>query len=104
MSNTYKQVVAYIYDKKGNLLAIGRNSYVKTHPLQAKYAARVGRPKKIYLHAEIDAISRLRDPSKAHKIVLMAPLKSGGYGLAKPCPICALALQEAGITNIEYTV
>ena len=46
-------LTAIIKDKRGNVLAIGKNSYTKTHPYQAKCAREVGLPEKIYLHAEL---------------------------------------------------
>lgn len=36
------EIVATVYDKKGRVLAKEKNSYSKSHPLQAKYAAKVG--------------------------------------------------------------
>ena len=49
------KVTATVYDKQGNVLSVGYNSYIKTHPLQAKLAYRCGQPEKVYLHAEIAA-------------------------------------------------
>ena len=82
---------------------MGKNSYVKTHPLQAKFANQVGLEHKIYLHAEIDALVKLKDWSKAHKIVITRLGKTGEPLLAKPCPVCERALKMAGITEIEHT-
>lgn len=98
-----QDITAIIYDKKGKVLSLGRNSYVKTHPKQAKHAHKVGLPEKIYLHAEIDAIIRCRDLSKAYKIVVSRITKKGKYGNAKPCPVCQSAIKEAGIRNVEWT-
>ena len=57
---------ATIYDKRGNILSIGYNSYTKSHPYQAKLAALVDEPYKIYLHAEIQAIVNLRGGKPYH--------------------------------------
>jgi hypothetical protein len=35
---TRHELTAVIYDRKGNVLSIGKNSYIKTHPLQAIHA------------------------------------------------------------------
>lgn len=75
------------------MLSIGKNSYVKTHPLQAHYAKRVGLEKKIFLHAEINAIIKLRQPDKAYKMVVMRILANGDYGCAKPCKVCSEAIR-----------
>ena len=55
MSKKYS-ITAIIYDRRGAVLSLGKNSYHKTHPLQAHYAAVAGEPHKMFLHAEIDAI------------------------------------------------
>jgi len=102
MSKHYN-ITAIIYDKRGHILSIGKNSYIKTHPLQAKFAAKAGKEKAVYLHAEIAALVKLRDWSKAHKIVVMRFNKDGEPANAKPCSICQKALREAGISNIEHT-
>ncbi len=101
--NTKQKLTAIIYDRKGRILSIGKNSYLKTHPLQAKYASKVGEDYKIFLHAEIAAIVRCDDLTKAHKIVIMRFDRSGNPKLAKPCNICKSAIEEAGIKLVEHT-
>lgn len=94
---------AIIYDKRNRILSIGENSYIKTHPRQASSALAVGQPTKIYLHAEIAALVRLKDLSKAAKIVVFRFNKLGKPAPAYPCKCCLHALKLAGITNIEST-
>ena len=101
MSN--HQVTALIYDRKGRVLSIGQNSYLKTHPLQALHATKVGMPEKQFLHAEISAIIRCKDLSKAHKILVTRYNKQGEPVLAKPCPICQSAILAANIKYTEHT-
>lgn len=97
-------ITAIIYDKKGNILSIGKNSYIKTHTLQAKYAERVGRPDKKFVHAEILAIARCRDLSKAHRIFISRYHKDGSPAPASPCPICIAAIKDmTNIKTIEHT-
>ena len=98
------RITAVIFDKRGRVLSIGQNSYVKTHPMQAMYAKKVGSPFKQFLHAEIHAIIRCRDLSKAHKIFVSRWNKNGEPLLAKPCKVCQSAIKAAGIEIIEYTV
>lgn len=100
---THHQLTAIIYDKKGNILSIGKNSYVKTHPLQLLHAKKTGNPNKIYLHAEIHAIIKLKELTKAHRIFVSRWGKNGRPRLAKPCVICASAIKETGIQIIEHT-
>lgn len=98
-----QNITAVIYDKRGRVLSVGQNSYTKTHPRQARLAARVGLKEKEYLHAELASIVRCKDLSKAHRIVVTRINKKGKFVNAKPCPICALAIQEAGIKVVEWS-
>ena len=103
MSNRKHIIHAIIYDKRGRILSKGTNSYVRTHPLQAKCAQAVGEPTKIYLHAEISALIRLANPDKADKIVVFRFLRNGMPAKAAPCKCCLHALKLAGISKVEHT-
>lgn len=96
-------VTALIYDKRGKVLSVGQNSYIKTHPLQARHAIKTGNPEKQYLHAEIHAITRCRNLYRAHKIFVSRYNKSGEPVLAAPCPVCMSAIKAAGIKYVEHT-
>lgn len=96
-------VTAIIYDKRGRVLGVGSNSYVKTHPLQADHARRAGEPNKIFLHAEVHAITRCRDITKAYRMAIFRYLEDGSPARARPCCICQSAIKEAGIKFVEHT-
>lgn len=96
-------ITATIFDKKGRVISIGKNSYVKTHPKQARHAKKVGLDHKVFLHAELDAIIKCRDITRAHLILVARVTRNGKYGNAKPCPVCQSAIEEAGIKNVEWT-
>ena len=96
-------ITAMITDKRGRVLSVGTNSYVKTHTLQAKHANKVGLPEKRFLHAEVSAIVKCKDLTKAHKIVVMRYTKDGKPANAKPCPVCWSAIQAANIKIVEWT-
>lgn len=99
------QLTATIYDKRGKIVAVGHNNYNKTHPYQACKAQQAGLPQKIYLHAEIDAIIKaLRSGVDLHKISIERYDKLGQPRDAMPCPVCQIAIREAGIKFIEYTI
>lgn len=102
-SSNRQNVTAIIYDKRGRILSIGKNSYVKTHPYQAQVAKRVGEEYKIYLHAEIHAITRCMNLEKAHKMSIFRYNKEGKLLPSKPCSICASAINEVGIKYIDHT-
>jgi tRNA(Arg) A34 adenosine deaminase TadA len=95
------QVAAFITDKRGNIISKGLNSYSKTHPMQAELAEKTGNPDRIYLHAEIAALVKAR--KQPYAIYIARKYKNEEFALAKPCPICSLALQEAGVKKIVYT-
>ncbi len=96
-------LTAVIYDKRGRVISVGQNSYVKTHPLQALHAQRAGLPEKQFLHAEIHAIIRCKDLTKAHRIFVSRWDSKGNPALAKPCPVCVSAIEAAGIQLVEHT-
>jgi tRNA(Arg) A34 adenosine deaminase TadA len=96
-------VTAIIYDKKGNVLSVGKNSYIKTHPMQAKYAQRAGEPHKVYLHAEIHAITRCAELDRAHRISIFRYREDGSPAMAGPCKICAQAIAATNIKIVEHT-
>lgn len=100
---TKQNIKAIIYDKKGRVLSIGENSYNKTHTTQAYHANKVGLPHKVFLHAEVHAITRLTELKKAHRIHIIRTLKDGSHGNAKPCPVCESAIKAAGIKYVTYT-
>lgn len=86
---------------KGKFLAWGRNSYVKTHPVQAMYARMVGMYDRTYLHAEIHALIRAKH--QVTDVWVARVLKDGSPGLARPCPICRAAMRSAGVERVWYT-
>ena len=103
MSKARFDMTAIIYDKRGRVLSVGKNSYVKTHPLQTHYACKVGLPDKQFLHAEIHAIARCRQLERAYRIVVTRFGAHGEPKNAKPCPVCQSAIEAAGIKYIEHT-
>ena len=96
-------LTAIIYNKRGKEIAIGQNSYTKTHPLQAKAAAAVGKPHLIYLHAEVAALVRLRDWKSAYRMAIFRYNSNGLPVCAKPCISCQQIIKQAGIKYVEYT-
>ena len=98
-----QDVTALVYNKRGRLLSIGHNSYIKTHVLQSKYAAKANKPAAIYLHAELAALIKAAKRGKPHKIVVTRIGKGGCFLLAKPCPSCELAIKDFGVKIVEFT-
>lgn len=104
MSKRQQQhVTAMLYDKRGRLLSVGHNSYIKTHTVQARAAKAVGKPDSIYLHAEVAAIVKCANIEYAHKIVVLRFTKDGEPALARPCAICQRVIASTNIKVIEHS-
>lgn len=93
-SKDQKQNVIAFGVRNRKIVSIGKNSYIKTHPKQKKYAILVNEPERIYLHAEIAAI--INSPVKLDSLFVYR-IKNGVLQNAKPCPICQSALESADI-------
>lgn len=101
-----QRLYAVITDKKGNIISEGSNTYSKSHPIQFYYAEKVGRGNAIFLHAEMNAIVRIirsTNRRKPHSIYVARVNCKGEPVMAKPCEICEMAIEEAGIENVYYT-
>ena len=96
-------IKATTYDRRGRVISVAYNDYHKTHPTQAEYARRADQVHRQVLHAEILAIIRARG-KQIHKIKIERYDWMGNPKDAAPCPVCSLAIKEAGIQLIEYTV
>lgn len=96
-------ITATIYDKKGRSLAHAQNNYLRTHPIQAKFANKTHQPLRVFLHAEIAALVQLRKGMKPYKILIERYGKDGRSRLAKPCPACEAAIKAWNIQRVEYT-
>ena len=98
------KITSTIYDKKGRVLSTAVNSYLKTHPEMARLGKVCHLPEKEYLHSEVLAIIRASKKGIPYKIKVERYNRNGEPLLAKPCPICELAIKEAGIKFVEYTI
>jgi|TARA_B110000503_G_C6787107_1_gene265679 deoxycytidylate deaminase len=96
-------LTATLYDKRGRILSIGTNSYTKTHPLQSKFATEAGKPGAVFLHAEIDALRKCKDWKLIRKIKIERYDSKGNPKLAKPCKVCKHAIEQVGISKVEFT-
>jgi len=90
---------AVITNRKGTIISSGVNVR-KTHPVQARHARFIN-PDACFLHAEISALVKCRE--KPHTLYVARILRDGTTALAKPCPICQLAIKEAEIDTVVYT-
>lgn len=102
VSGTKYVVGAIALDHKGNIISKGCNSFVKTHPFQKKIAESVGKPHKIYLHAEISALVQAH--SKIDTLIIARIRQSdNSIAISKPCPVCSEAIRQAHIKKVYFT-
>jgi tRNA(Arg) A34 adenosine deaminase TadA len=98
------RLTATITDKHGNVLAKAENSYNKTHPIQARFANSTNQPDRVFLHAEIAALVKLKRTDKPYRISIERVKRDGTKGLSKPCVVCEAAIKHWGINHVEYTI
>lgn len=100
-SSPSKKKVGCVLLKKNKVIATAVNLEKKSHPLQAKFARRVGLGPKIFLHSEISALIKARED--ADTIVVARVNPQNKLRNSCPCKICSLALEEFGVKNIWYS-
>lgn len=92
----------FAFAGKGNRFGpASQNSYRKTHPRQDFFARRAGQPARQYLHAEVAAL--LRAPKDCDTLYVFRFTKDGQLALAKPCPVCQLAIKHFGIRKVFHS-
>ena len=99
-----RKPVGAVLMRKNKVIATATNHDCKTHPIQAKWAERVGLSEKIYLHAEISAMIKARE--EADKIIVVRLGGHSGNDLrqARPCPICEAYLRHtSNIKHVYYS-
>ena len=77
-------IMAMAYDKNDILINCRFNSYKKTHP-----------------HAEISCLVSAR--KQVETLVIIRLNKNGTHAMAKPCPICQLAIETYDVKRVVYT-
>ncbi len=102
-SSPSKKQVGAILLNRNKVVATATNIETKTHPIQARFAERVGLHEKIFLHAEIAALVKCREECDTIVVARLGGHNHDELRMAKPCPVCALALKEAGIDKVHYT-
>lgn len=102
-SSTSKKKVGAVLLNKNKVVESATNLDTKTHPLQAKFAEMVGLEEKIYLHAEISALVKCRQECDTIVVARLGGHNHDEMRMAKPCPVCQLALEQAGIRKVFYS-
>lgn len=100
-----QNVVAICFDKHGKIMSFGTNSFHISSGLQATLAKQAGFDSKIFNHAEISSIAKWRRYSDKNPwaIYIARYSKNKELTMAKPCEICTLCINLAGIKKIFHT-
>ena len=99
-----RKKVGAILMKKNEVISIATNHDCKSHPIQARWAEKVGLREKIFLHAEIAALIKARDDADKIIVVRLGGHSGNELRQARPCPICEAYLRHSGITDVYYSV
>lgn len=100
---TRYNITAIVKDRKKRVLAVGRNSYVKTHPLMRKAVEATGSKNRTFLHAEVAALLKVRDWTKAYSIEVYRFDKNGNPAISKPCACCQWVINQTSIKKVIHT-
>jgi len=94
-------VGAIALDDRGNIISM-RTNIPKTHPRMRELSrsAHWG-SQKIFLHAEVATL--VSSYTHVHTLIIARIKKDGTLAIAKPCPICRLAIKEAKVKKAYYT-
>jgi len=86
--------------RRNRIVCVGRNRPFKTHPLSLGYRFDA-------IHAEVDVIRKLRSlgfsGGRGLKLVCVRVLRSGGFGLARPCVLCSRIVGDFGFDCVVYS-
>ena len=103
-SPSRKRVGAVLYNSKKRVIATATNNDFKSHPVQARWAERVGLKEKIFLHAEMSCLIQAREDADTIVVVRLGGHDGNSLRQARPCKICEPALRYAGIKHVYYSV
>ena len=87
--------------RKGRVVVATTNAEGKTHPEQKRLADRVNEPYRTSLHAELRAL--LKAKGAVDTLVVGRVNRHGDLCLARPCPVCQLAIREYGVGRVVYS-
>ena len=103
MTRKRYEIIASTFDKRGRVIASGKNDYSKSHPLMQHFSKIEGEhPDKVYKHAELVAVLKSRGQD-IHSILVQRFDSEGNPKLAMPCKTCKAMLKAFGIQKILYT-
>lgn len=93
------RVYSVVCDKRGRIISESPNSYIKTHPLVKRWSFKANLDKE-YLHAECGAI--IKSKGKGHSLYVARVDSKNNPMIAKPCPVCQIAIEQHGSIKEVY--
>lgn len=98
-------VLSTAYDKKGNIIAISKNFYNRSHPYQKMLSVQCGlSEERIYLHSEVACLLKAKNMRKqVHTLKVERYGRRGEMRLAFPCESCQTAIKLAGVKRVIFT-
>lgn len=102
MSVKSRWKVGCVLMRRGRIVVSATNVFGKTHPRQKLLAEKVNQPYRVSLHAELRALLKAREP--VDTLIVGRVNRLSELCLARPCPICQLAITEHGIRKVYYSV
>lgn len=94
-SNAPNFKIGAVVTRGSEILGIGFNDIVKTHPKSKTYGQ--------HIHAEMSAIMDVRNRDDLRGATIYVARMSKRPLLAKPCKYCQALINEAGIRTVVYT-
>ena len=95
------------FDKKGAVLAVAFNDYLKSSPIQKALSIRAGLSEhRTAVHSEVLCLVRAsrNHPSKrVHTLLIERYDAEGKPRLAAPCASCQLAIKDSKVQIVMYT-
>jgi tRNA(Arg) A34 adenosine deaminase TadA len=102
-----RHAAAIIMPRGNRVISIGWNK-LKSHPMQARFSMDAGRPQRIFLHAETDAI--IKTINKHGPEVLsecdLYVIRVGNDGTlagSRPCTSCCNLVKHFGINHVFHS-
>ena len=83
------------------MLSVGQ-SKLSTDPALCEFFVHSPRPK-VSIHSEVDAIRRCQNTNKATLYVARIG-RNNKIAMSRPCKACQIAIKDAGIRRVVYTV
>lgn len=99
LGNSYAYNFVAVIVQGGNIISIGTNNMLKSHPVHFRAHKNFDRG----VHAEFDALRRVKHQElKSAKMYVIRFKKDGTLGNSKPCKECSEYISQTSIGKVYY--